>query len=122
MKEIYTLKLEDMLFYGYHGTDPNERQIGQRFLIDLEIFADLSKAGQTDDLHTSVNYVKVFRETKNIVENEKFNLLEALSRRIALKLLEEHDIIDRIKVRVRKPQVPIPEMTGTSCIEIEMTR
>lgn len=121
MKENYWMKLNDMTFYGYHGTDPSERKIGQRFIINIQLTASLKKAGISDRIEDTVNYVKIFNETENIVENQKFNLLEALARKIALNILEEHDIINKVKVSVRKPQVPIPGMTGNSevCIEIE---
>ncbi|MCK9223448.1 MAG: dihydroneopterin aldolase [Candidatus Muirbacterium halophilum] len=121
MKENYQMKLNDMTFYGYHGTDPSERKIGQRFIINIEFSADLSNAGKSDKIEDTVNYVKLFNKTEKIVKNEKFNLLETLARKIALSILEEHDIISKVNVSVRKPQVPIPGMTGNSevCIEVE---
>ena len=39
-----------MTFYGFHGVNPAEKELGQRFIVDLDIFTDLAKAGRTDDL------------------------------------------------------------------------
>ena len=43
------IRLNDMRFYAYHGVFPEEKKLGQRFEIDLEISCDLSKAGQNDN-------------------------------------------------------------------------
>jgi dihydroneopterin aldolase len=42
-----------MKFYGYHGVFPEETKLGQRFMIDLKVELDLSKAGKSDDLSQS---------------------------------------------------------------------
>ncbi|MCK4512209.1 dihydroneopterin aldolase, partial [bacterium] len=37
----YRISLENIRLYGYHGASENERELGQRFEIDVEIIADL---------------------------------------------------------------------------------
>ncbi len=48
--------LEGMLFSGHHGTLPAERELGQRFAVDVELRCDLRAAGSTDDLAQTVDY------------------------------------------------------------------
>lgn len=38
--------LHRMEYYGYHGVFPEERKLGQRFYIDLELELDLREAGE----------------------------------------------------------------------------
>ena len=56
----------------------NERELGQRFEIDVEIIADLAEAVAADDMKKTVNYEKVYRLVESEVVNEKYHLLELL--------------------------------------------
>ena len=42
--------LEGMRFYAYHGVNPEERALGQRFTVDVVLAVDLRRAGRSDDL------------------------------------------------------------------------
>ena len=41
------IKLKNMAFFGYHGDEPEEKTLGQRFYIDVVIGTDLSKVSRT---------------------------------------------------------------------------
>jgi dihydroneopterin aldolase len=99
--------LEGMRFYGYHGVNPEEQTLGQRFVVDLAISADLSEAGRTDQLDRTVSYSAVFHRVRAIVEEERFNLLEALGESICTKILTDFPIAESISVTIRKPGVAI---------------
>jgi hypothetical protein len=68
------IMLEGMVFYGNHGTLPAERELGQPFVIDIELYLDLQPAGLSDDLTQTVDYSEVHRRTKRIVEGPPVNL------------------------------------------------
>jgi dihydroneopterin aldolase len=91
----YRISLENIRLYGYHGASENERELGQRFEIDVEIIADLSEAVASDDMKKTVNYEKVYRLVESEVVNQKYHLLEAMAGAL------------EVVVRVRKPSVPI---------------
>ncbi len=95
-----------MVFYGYHGVNPEERVQGQRFVVDLELALDLAPAGTSDDLTTTVNYASVFKATRAIVEGEPCNLIETVAERIASNILSRFPV-EAVRVRVRKPWAPI---------------
>ena len=44
------IDLKGMAFFGYHGDEPEETKLGQRFYIDVEMDLDLSRVGETDAL------------------------------------------------------------------------
>ena len=96
--------LKNMAFYGYHGNLASEQEQGQRFFVDVEIITDLTKAGQSDQLEDSINYVEVYETVESIMIGEKHNLLEAL---IADALYQHYQGIVGLSVTVRKPSVPI---------------
>lgn len=98
--------LAGMIFYGYHGVNPEERTLGQRFIVDLEVTADLTRAGQTDDLDDTVNYTRLFQIVRAAVEGTPRNLLEAVAADIAAQVLA-NEAVEEVTVRIRKPGVAI---------------
>ena len=75
--------LNNLGFYGYHGVLSEEKSLGQKFFIDVELLLDTKKAGKSDDMNQSVSYADVYDVIKDITENKKFNLIEALAENIA---------------------------------------
>jgi 7,8-dihydroneopterin aldolase/epimerase/oxygenase len=111
-----------MAFYGFHGTDPHEAKLGGRFFVDAVLTADLSKAGRTDRLEDTVNYVKVYAIIRDHVEGKRFNLLEALAQTIADALLDDFPRIATVTVRVRKPGVPLKGILDFTQVEVVRSR
>lgn len=98
--------LQGMMFYGYHGVNPEERELGQRFVVDLELEKDLSAAGLSDDLTQTVNYASAYKLAREVVEGQPCNLIETVAERLATALLSRLSI-DGVRVRVRKPWAPV---------------
>jgi len=99
--------MQNMMFYGFHGVYEYEREQGQRFYVDVEICADLSLAGATDNVMDTIDYTVVYSNIKDIVENHRFQLLEALSDHLADMILQT-TIATEVTIKVRKPAVAIP--------------
>lgn len=99
--------MKNMKFYGYHGVLPEEQAAGQNFIIDTELFVDLSKASATDDLEDTVNYGEVYSVIADITKNCKFRLIEKLADSIAREILSRYKKVAEITVTVKKPQAPI---------------
>ena len=114
------IHLAGMVFYGYHGVRLAERELGQRFIVDLEIEKDLSVAGSTDSLADTISYSSVYDLVKEAVEEGTHNLLESLAETIASLILGRFDV-DAVHVIVKKPQVPIQGSVITHAA-VEITR
>lgn len=99
--------LSGLEFFGKHGCHTAERELGQRFLVDIELECDLTDAGQSDALEDTVDYVAILHEARAIVEGESAQLLEHLGARIADAALTDKRV-QRAKVRLRKPHVAMP--------------
>jgi dihydroneopterin aldolase len=99
--------LEGMRFYGYHGVNPEERALGQRFVVDVALAVDLRQPGQSDDLADTVSYSAVYKVVRGIVEGEPRNLIEAVAEEIAAAILTGFPRVARVTVTVRKPEVPM---------------
>lgn len=114
------ITLKGMSFYGYHGVLPEEKFLGQRFLVDVTVYLDLYSAGHKDSIQESIDYTKIYILVKHIVEGEKFNLIEALAERIAGSVLEQFKAVQQVTVTVTKPEVPIAGIL--SGVQVEITR
>lgn len=108
MQEVFAdeVFLESLEFFGHHGVNPEEREAGQRFTVDVTLTANLATAGRTDDLADTINYSDVYREVKAIVEGPPFDLIESVAERIASSLIAEF-ATDSVQVTVRKPDVKL---------------
>ncbi len=99
--------MRNMKFFGYHGVLPEEREKGQNFIIDIEMTTDLENASESDELDDSVDYSKAYEIVRNIVENNKFRLIEKLAGSISREMLSKFPKIQEITVVVKKPEAPI---------------
>ncbi|CEQ21731.1 dihydroneopterin aldolase [[Clostridium] sordellii] len=114
--------LNNMGFYGYHGVFKEESVLGQKFFVDMELYLDTKEAGITDDMKKSVSYGDVYEVVKDIVEKQRFNLLEALAENIAKQVFERFELIEEVMVRVKKPEAPVPGIYDYFGVEIRRRR
>ena len=107
--------LSGMVFYGYHGVSSEERTLGQRFIVDLEVEADTRRAGASDDISDAIDYSAVYQVVRDVVEGPPKQLLEAVAEEVARRVLSGFDGT-AVRVRVTKPSPPIPGavMSGMS--------
>ncbi len=109
--------LKGMEFYGYHGSLPEEQSLGQRFIIDVELYLDLRRAGNSDDLDYTVDYARVFELVGKIVGGRPYRLIESVAETIATSILERFPV-GEVLVRVKKPHAPLPGSFAWFAVEI----
>lgn len=107
--------------YAHHGVHPAERELGQRFVIDCELWADLGEAARRDSLRLALDYTAVHRRICEVAATHSYQLLEALALAICRALLTEFAVA-RVAVTVQKPNPPIPNFLGRVAVTVERTR
>lgn len=113
------IRLHNMIFYAHHGYYQAERELGQKFQVDLEMECNFEKTIASDSLHDAVNYEAVYHRVHRIFNSYKFTLLETLADRIAREVLTNFPVLS-VVIRVRKPQVPLNGFLDY--VEIELMR
>ncbi len=113
------VRLKNMVFHGYHGYWEEERQVGQRFEVDVELTVDVAQAAQSDHIRDTVDLYKVYQAVEKIVTGKRFKLVETLAEKIASVLLQRFDI-GNVRLSVRKPNSPVPGICDG--IEVEIFR
>jgi 7,8-dihydroneopterin aldolase/epimerase/oxygenase len=117
-----TIRLNEMVFYGFHGIHDEERKLGQRFIVSVEMQTDHSLNDSIRHLDETVDYTKVYAEVKDIVESHQFQLLEACANTIAEHLIRDFPLILEVKIRIEKPSVPIQGILRSVEVEVVKTR
>ena len=114
--------MNQMAFYGYHGVFPEENRLGQRFLVDLTLEADLRPASSSDDINKTVDYGNVYNLVSEIVEGEAKKLVETVTEQIASEILRSFPMIEKCTVKMIKPDPPIPGHYDSVAVEISRLR
>jgi dihydroneopterin aldolase len=107
--------------YAHHGVHPAERELGQRFVIDVELWSDLNEAARQDALRLALDYTAVHRRICELTASSAFHLLEALALHLCRALLREFPLA-RVSVTVQKPNPPIPNFTGRVAVSLTRDR
>ena len=102
-----------------HGAYEFEKDKEGLFEIDVEMFADLSKAGVSDSLDDTIHYDETVSTVKEVFTEKDYHLLEAVGESICRRLLDQFPI-QKVVIRIRKPHAPI--MANLDTIEVELAR
>lgn len=113
------LHIKDLEVYAFHGVNKEEKLMGQRFLISLEISLDLRTAGLNDDLSKTVNYAELCYDIEREFTRVKFDLIEAAAEALTQYILLNYDTIKRVKILLKKPWAPIGKPIDYAAVEIE---
>lgn len=114
--------MKNLGFYGYHGVLEEEKTIGQKFFIDVELHVDLKKAGEEDDINCTINYAEVYQIIQSVFKSKKYDLIEAIAEEICRKALKTYEKIIEIRVLIKKPEAPVEGIYDYFGVEIRRKR
>lgn len=115
--------LQNMIFFGTHGVNPEEQVLGQRFGIDLTLWVDLESAAKSDDLGDTVSYSAMYKLVRAEVEGAPSMLLENLAARILRAVLNADSRITRAATIVSKLSPPLKgSSTGEVAVSLDRAR
>ena len=96
------VELVGLRIFGRHGVTEEERQRGQDFLYDIRM--TVPDSAISDRLEDTVDYREVADAVRELSAARQFALLEALAAAVADLIVERFEV-ERVSVRVRKPDV-----------------
>jgi dihydroneopterin aldolase len=103
---------------GRHGVEQHERETEQPFLYDIELEVPEPPA---DDIEHTADYRRVVELVTDVSEGRRFQLLETLAAAVADALSDRFEA-DRVRVRVRKPQVRLGAPVEHAAATVERKR
>src|SRR5437870_64355 len=96
-----------LVIHARHGVMEHETEVGQRFVIDLELYTDLSESSRTDRLADTVSYSNVVATATAAFRDVNYKLLERAAGAVADAILAAFPRIRAVKITVHKPHAPI---------------
>ena len=105
-----TIFITGVVVHARHGVMEHETEVGQRFVIDLELFSDLSDASRSDRHADTVSYSQVVSTATAAFRNANYKLLERAAGAVADAILAAFPRIRAVKITVHKPHAPIAEI------------
>ncbi len=110
------IHIRDLRLRCIIGVYPEERTNKQDVNIQITLFTDLRRAGQSDDLNDTVDYKTIKRKVVDMVEQSSFILVERLAQAIADICLEAPRV-EKVRITVEKPGAL--RFARTVAVEIE---
>ena len=121
------ISIRGLRVFAHHGVFEFERDNGQDFFIDADVWIDGEAAAANDDLAQTVNYGEL---ADALVDNAKSNpvdLLETLATRLLELIMsfgggERTGIVKKARVTVHKPQAPIEHEFADVSVTVKAKR
>ena len=110
--------IENLELIAEHGVFKEEKFLGQKFIISVEMITDTREAGKTGNLNASTHYGFVADDIEKIFTSESFDLIETCAEKIAEMILTKYPLISEVKVTVKKPWAPIRKHFDFVAVEI----
>ncbi|MCL2719183.1 MAG: dihydroneopterin aldolase [Lachnospiraceae bacterium] len=120
MQNYDEIRIENLECFAYHGVKPEENEQGQFFYINAVLYTEIRKVAAEDDLNQTTNYSKVAKYINELMTRETYQLIETVAEKIALSILLEFPLVQKLDLEVRKPDAPI-NLNFTS-ISVKITR
>ncbi|HEY5585259.1 MAG TPA: dihydroneopterin aldolase [Ruminiclostridium sp.] len=114
--------IEDLEVYAYHGVAPEEKKLGQMFVVSLEINIDLETAAQSGNLDATISYFDVCNIVKDILQSESYDLIETAAIRVIEGIFLNFDDAQAVKILLKKPWAPMGHHLKYAAVELERKR
>lgn len=110
--------IRDLKIFAYHGVNPEEKENGQNFVLDIDLSVNMNRACQSDNVEDTVSYAKVIKTVKKVFTQEKYDLLERAAEVTAQEILCEYEGVLAVHIVLKKPEAPINADFGYVGVEI----
>lgn len=113
------ISIRNAEFYAYHGVREEEKKLGGKYQVDLDLYYDAKAAILRDDVKYALNYEEAMYCIAEIISADSYDLIETVANEILNLLMEKFAILRKATVKVRKMNVPMRRII--SHIETEQT-
>ncbi len=101
------LGIKNAVYYSYHGVKAEEKKLGGKYQVDLDLWYDATKAIINDGVNDALNYEEAMFCISEIISGESYNLIETIANEILNLVMEKFPQCEKATIRLRKLAVPI---------------
>ena len=113
------IQIKELEVFANHGVLKQENELGQKFVVSVDLTVDTSKAAESDDIEDAVNYVEVAELIHSETKRNTFQLIEHLAGHLAEQILLTFPLVNSLSLRIDKPWAPIRLPLKTVSVEIQ---
>lgn len=114
------IRIKNLKIFAHHGVYEQEKEQGQNFIVNAVLYTDVEEAGMSDNIADAVDYGAVCLLVDGYLRENRFDLLEAVTRHTAQELLLAFPAIRKLELEIEKPDAPIPLRFKSVSVKIEM--
>lgn len=111
--------LENVRFHAFHGVLPQERKVGNDYLVSIGIEYDFSKAMVSDDVNDTLNYAEVYQLLSQEMTVPSA-LLERVAGRIGDRLFRRYPGIQSIDLKITKVNPPMGADSDGAGVQVHL--
>lgn len=101
------ITIKGLNLFAYHGVNPEEKENGQNFILDIDYYLDSYVACLTDEIDQTVSYAKVVKCVRRAFTSQKYNLIERAAQVVAEAIINEFESVMRVDITLKKPEAPV---------------
>lgn len=113
------IHIKDLEIIGFHGAIPEEKVLGQKFILSFELDVDLRQAGKNDDLTKTVHYGELAQKVEEEFTKTSYDLIEKAAEEICEFVLLNYPLVKKVKLLLKKPWAPTRKHVEYVAVEIE---
>lgn len=116
------ITIKNLKLFAYHGVNPEEKENGQNFYLDIDYYVNIANACKNDNLDDTVSYAKVVKVVRKAFTDEKYDLIERASQVVADAILDNFDQIFKVEITLKKPEAPVSAEFDYMAVTIQRER
>ena len=114
---MFTISLENYTVMAKHGAYDFEHESDQPFNVSIKV--EISQNDINDDLSKTVNYADLQSTIDSVLIGSKpIRLMETMAEKM-ISVLKKNELIEKISIRIEKPNAPLPHEGGLAVVEAE---
>ena len=116
------LRIKDLEIYAFHGLFEAEKQLGQKFVIDLKVDYDMTSAARDYNLQASIHYGDLSQQLTDWVQSSAEDLIETVALQLVDKIFQHYPVAQKVDLTLKKPWAPIGLPLDTASVRIQRQR
>lgn len=101
------LDIHGLEIFAHHGVFPAEKELGQKFVLDLTLTYDMTQAAMTGDLRASVHYGQLSQQVTDWFRETSHDLIETAGHAVLERIFAHYPLVQAISLTVKKPWAPV---------------
>lgn len=114
--------IKNLEVFSYHGVNPEEKILGQKFLINITLYTSFRNAAEKDSINETISYANAIKSIVTIMREKPHDLIETAAENLARQLFLEFETLKKVKICLKKPAAPINAHFDYVAVKIKRSR